>query len=135
MIDIDKSGITVAETKLKINKFLQNEIDRIYKKLLDQLFNLNTLLCGTFLVLFQLDFISAQDKSIIILPFFTVLIILIYQLVGVIILGKAKNSLENWKNNDYKILKKNYSNNNFVILTAIILTIIEFGYLLYLFLK
>ena len=98
-------------------------------------FNLNTLLSATFLFLFQLNIKSFDVKILNILPFVTVILILLYQLYDLRILGVAFNKLEKWKDEDINSLSRMKENNLYIILTAVILTLIEIGYLFYIFLK
>ena len=86
------------------------------------------------MVLFQLDIKSFNIKILNILPFCTVILILLYQLYGLRILGAAYHKLENWKKGDLNSLTKMNENKFYIILIAILLTLIEIGYLLYVFL-
>lgn len=115
--------------KNELQDFIIKEGDELRKSLLDKLFNLNTLLSATFLVLFQLDIKSFNVKLLNILPFCTVILILLYQLYGLRILGSAYYKLENWKKEDMDSLKKMNEYNFYIILIAITLTLIEIGYL------
>lgn len=121
--------------KIKLQDFVMIEGDSLRKSLLDKLFNLNTLLSATFLVLFQLDIKSFDVKILNILPFCTVLLILLYQLYDLKILGSAYHKLENWKKEDITSLQKMNENNLYIILIAIILTLVEIGYLFFIFLN
>ena len=118
---------------------LQDEItregDELRRSLLDKLFNLNTLLSATFLVLFQLEMKSFTVNVLNILPFCTVILILLYQLYGLRILGAAYYKLDKWKTEDMNSINKMHEYNFYIILTAIILTLIEIGYLFYIFLS
>jgi hypothetical protein len=99
-----------------------------------KLFNLNTLLSAAFLVLLQLDVNYFNIKVLNILPFCTVLLILIYQLYSLKILGSAYYKLENWNKEDISSLEKMQEYSFYIIFIAIILTLIEIGYLLAIFL-
>lgn len=122
--------------KNELQDFIMKEGDELRKSLLDKLFNLNTLLSATFLVLFQLDIESFDVKLLNILPFCTVILILLYQLYELRILGKVYYKLENWKRKEDLIsLAKMNENNYYIILIAIFLTLIEIGYLFYIFLN
>ncbi|QBO59616.1 hypothetical protein [Chryseobacterium salivictor] len=122
--------------KNELQDFIIQEGDELRKSLIDKLFNLNTLLSATFLVLFQLDIKSFNVIKILnILPFCTVILILLYQLYGLRILGSAYYKLEKWKKGDMNSLKKMNENNLYIILIAIILTLIEIGYLFFIFLN
>lgn len=121
--------------KNELQDFIMKEGDELRKSLLDKLFNLNTLLSATFLVLFQLNIKSFDVKILNILPFCTVILILLYQLYGLRILGTAYNKLENWKKEDLNSLSKMNENNFYIILIAILLTLIEIGYLFCIFLN
>ena len=81
--------------KNELQDFIIKEGEELRKSLLDKLFNLNTLLSATFMVLFQLDIKSFNIKILNILPFCTVILILLYQLYGLRILGAAYHKLEN----------------------------------------
>ena len=120
--------------KNELQDFIIKEGEKLRKSLLDKLFNLNTLLSATFMVLFQLDIKSFNIKILNILPFCTVILILLYQLYGLRILGAAYHKLENWKKGDLNSLTKMNENKFYIILIAILLTLIEIGYLLYVFL-
>ena len=121
--------------KNELQDFIMKEGDELRKSLLDKLFNLNTLLSATFLVLFQLDIKSFDVKIFNILPFCTVILILLYQLYELRILGSAYYKLENWKKEDVNSLEKMNEYNFYIILIAIILTLIEIGYLFSIFLN
>lgn len=111
------------------------EGEEIRKSLLDKLFSLNAILSAAFLLLYQIDVESSQIGFFNILPFFTVALILIYQYIELLILGKAYYRIDNWKKGDYeKIINSRKSSFN-VILLSIILTIVELVYLFYTFLK
>ncbi len=114
---------------------IMKEGDELRKSLLDKLFNLNILLSATFLVLFQLDVKSFEIKILNILPFCTVILILLYNLYDLRILGKAYHQLENLNKVDISSLSKMKENNFYVILIAIILSLIEIGNLFFVFLK
>ena len=64
--------------KNELQDFIIKEGEELRKSLLDKLFNLNTLLSATFMVLFQLDIKSFNIKILNILPFCTVILILLY---------------------------------------------------------
>lgn len=125
----------IDKQKEELQDFIMKEGDELRKSLLDKLFNLNTLLSATFLVLFQLDIKSFEVKILNILPFLTVILILLYQLYNLRILGSAYYKLENWKRNDYNSLVKMKGINFKIIIISIILTLIEIGYLFCIFLK
>lgn len=114
---------------------IMKEGDELRKSLLDKLFNLNILLSATFLVLFQLDVRSFEIKILNILPFCTVILILFYNLYDLKILGTVYHQLEKSKNIDISSLSKMKENNFYVILIAIILTLIEIGNLFFMFLN
>lgn len=121
--------------KIDLQDIIMKEGDELRKSLLDKLFNLNILLSATFLVLFQLDVKSFEIKILNILPFCTVILILLYNLYDLRILGKAYHQLENLNKVDISSLSKMKENNFYVILIAIILTLIEIGNLFFMFLK
>lgn len=121
--------------KKELQDLIMLEGDELRKSLLDKLFNLNTLLSATFLVLFQLDLKSFNVKMLNILPFCTVILILLYQLYSLRILGSTYYKLEKWKKQDMNSLKKMNEYNLYLILVAIILTLIEIGYLFFIFLN
>ncbi|MEX0813015.1 MAG: hypothetical protein WD048_12420 [Chitinophagales bacterium] len=121
--------------KNKLQDSIMKEGDELRKSLLDKLFNLNTLLSATYLVLFQLDIKSFDVKILNILPFCTVLLILIYQLYGLRILGAAYYKLENWEKEDLSSLSKMNEYNFYIILSAVLLTLTEIGYLFLIFIN
>lgn len=125
----------IEDEKKDLQEVIIKEGEELRKSLLDKLFNLNTLLSATFLVLFQLDTKSSEFRILNILPFCTVTLILLYQLFGLRILGSVYYKLDNWKNEDLNSLKKMRETKFNIILISIILTIIEIGYLIYIFLK
>ncbi|HEA28856.1 MAG TPA: hypothetical protein ENH91_02495 [Leeuwenhoekiella sp.] len=121
--------------KNELQEAITKEGDDIRKSLLDKLFNLNTLLSATFLVLFQLDIKSFDIKLLNILPFCTVILILLYQLYGLRILGAAYYKLEKWKAENLNLILDMNNISLYIIQLAILLTLIEIGYLFYIFLK
>ena len=121
--------------KNELQEAITKEGDEIRKSLLDKLFNLNTLLSATFLVLFQLDINSFDVKFLNILPFCTVILILLYQLYNLRILGAAYYKLEKWKTESLDSISDMHQISFNIIYPAIFLTLIEIGYLFYVFLN
>lgn len=124
-----------VRAKNELQEIITKEGDEIRKSLLDKLFNLNTLLSAAYLVLFQLDVKSFNVKLLNVLPFCTVILILLYELYNLRILGAAFHKLEEWKTESLdSIIDMNKSNFS-IIGFAIILTLVEIGYLFYVFLN
>jgi|SRR5690625_320284 len=124
-----------VRAKNELQEIITKEGDEIRKSLLDKLFNLNTLLSAAYLVLFQLDVKSFNVKLLNVLPFCTVILILLYELYNLRILGAAFHKLEEWKTERLdSIIDMNKSNFS-IIGFAIILTLVEIGYLFYVFLN
>lgn len=121
--------------KNELQEVITKEGDEIRKRLLDKLFNLNTLLSATFLVLFQLDIKSFDVKLLNILPFCTVILILLYELYNLRVLGAAYYKLEKWKTESLDSISDMHKNGFNIINLAILLTLIEIGYLFYIFLN
>lgn len=124
-----------VRAKNELQEIITKDGDEIRKSLLDKLFNLNTLLSAAYLVLFQLDVKSFNVKLLNVLPFCTVILILLYELYNLRILGAAFHKLEEWKTERLdSIIDMNKSNFS-IIGFAIILTLVEIGYLFYVFLN
>lgn len=127
---MDKEG-----EKKNLQEAITKEGDELRKSLIDKLFNINTLLSATFLVLFQLDLESFEIKFFNILPFGTVILILLYQLYDLRILGKVYYKIDSWEKGDINTIKEMQQHQFSIIFIAITTTLIEIGYLFYVFLK
>ena len=122
MTDRDKEREEIKNDIIK-------EGDELRKSLLDKLFTLNTILSAAFLVLYQLDKSSFQIKVLNVLPFCSVVLILVYQLIDFRAIGFAYHKLNTWKDGDMKSLEAYKLNGLNVVMLSIIMTIIELGYL------
>jgi magnesium-transporting ATPase (P-type) len=120
----------LEEEKIELKEIISKEGDELRKSLLDKLFNLNTILSAAFLVLYQFDKSSFNIKILNVLPFCTILLILLYQLCELKMLGFVYHKIDTWKkNDDLKTLENNRIMNFNIIVFSIILTVIEIIYL------
>jgi hypothetical protein len=101
------------------------------------MFTLNTILSASFLVLFQFDKNILHIKILNILPFISVVLITLYELIIFRAIGRAYFELEKKKNEkiNLKYIYQLSKVSTYVIFISIILTLIELGYLFYILLK
>lgn len=123
--------------KLALQEETVKEGDRLRDSLLNKLFTLNTILSAAFLVLFQFDKNVLFINFLNILPFISVALIIIYELIIFRAIGHAYHELEKKENHkiDLSYTKELYQFATYVILISIILTLIELGYLFYILIK
>ncbi|WET02729.1 hypothetical protein P0R33_00060 [Flavobacterium sp. YJ01] len=120
--------------KQELQEMSINEADKLRDSLLDNLFNLNSILSAAFLFLLQKENPSLNVKILNVLPFISVALIMIYKLglmrfMGLIYYNIDKMDKEKWGKFD------NFRKNVYqVVLLAIVLTLIELFYLVYSFL-
>jgi len=120
--------------KQELQEEVINEADKLRDSLLDNLFNLNSILSAAFLFLLQKENPSLNVKILNVLPFISVALIMIYKLglmrfMGLIYYNIDKMDKEKWGKFD------NFRKNVYqVVLLAIVLTLIELFYLVYSFL-
>lgn len=106
------------------------EGDELRKSMLDKLFNLNSILSAAFLVLYQFDKDSSQLKLLNVLPFCTVILILLYNLQQLRMLGFTYHKIDTWeKDADLKTLESHNRTGFNIVIISIFLTVIELGYL------
>ncbi len=106
------------------------EGDELRKSMLDKLFNLNSILSAAFLVLYQFDKDSFQLKLLNVLPFCTVILILLYNLQQLRMLGFTYHKIDTWeKDADLKKLESHNRTGFNIVMISIFLTVIELGYL------
>lgn len=113
----------------EIKNDIMKEGDELRKSLLDKLFTINTILSAAFLVLYQLNKNSFQLKILNVLPFCSVVLILVYQFIDFKALGFAYHKLDTWKEGDMKSVEAYKLKGFNVVMLSIIMTIIELGYL------
>tara|TARA_R100000306_G_C4326522_1_gene117958 strand:+ start:166 stop:570 length:405 start_codon:yes stop_codon:yes gene_type:complete len=121
--------------KEELQEAIKKEGDEIRSSLLDKLFNFNILLSATFLVLFQLEVNLMDIKLLNILPFCTIILIILYQVYNLRVLGAAYYKVEKWQTESLDSINDMYQKSFSIIYPAIILTLIEIGYLFYIFLN
>lgn len=119
----------IEQERKELKSHIIAEGEELRKSLIDKLFNLNTILSAAFLVLYQLDKNSFEIKILNILPFCSVVLILLYQLFGLRILGFSYYKLDDFKEGDMKSIEDYNSKQFTIILISIIMTIIELIYL------
>ncbi|MDC8027932.1 hypothetical protein NBY09_17495 [Elizabethkingia anophelis] len=125
----------MSENNLSKLDFLLDESDRLRDSLLGKLFSLNTLLSAVFLVIYQMN--KIEDSSLRffnVLPIITVLLIMLYEIMQFITIGRVFHENQQKKKENIQYLKNWMLGANYVICIAAILTIIELGYLVYVFL-
>jgi hypothetical protein len=120
-------------------KEIKNEMtiegDKVRESLLDNLFNINALLSTGFLVFYQFDNNQMNIKLLNVLPFVTVVLIMIYKLGKLRLMGYVYHNIEKWDDAKKNTLFKFYAFNNQLILIPIVLTLIEIGYVINIFIK
>jgi len=115
--------------------FLLDESDRLRDSILGKLFSLNTLLSAVFLVVYQMNKIDDSSvKFFNVLPIITVLLIMLYEIIQFITIGSIFHENKQKKKGNIQYLKSWMLGANYVICIAVILTIIELGYLVHVFL-
>lgn len=110
------------------------EADKLRDSLLDNLFNLNSILSASFLFLLQKENPSLNLKILNTLPFICVALIMLYKLGKMRSMGILYHNIEKWDKVKSGKFDNFYKNVNQVILLAIVLTLIELFYLVYSFL-
>lgn len=110
------------------------EADKLRDSLLDNLFNLNSILSASFLFLLQKENPSLNVKILNTLPFISVALIMLYKLGKMRSMGILYHNIEKWDKVKSGKFDNFYKNVNQVILLAIVLTLIELFYLVYSFL-
>lgn len=114
----------------ELKKYTIKEADKLRDSLLDNLFNLNVILSAVFLLLLQKDDSSLQIKILNLLPFISVISIMIYKLGLMLAMGDFYHNVEKWDKKKSEKLNNLYQNVNRIIFATIFLTLIEIGYLI-----
>ena len=114
----------------ELKKYTIKEADKLRDSLLDNLFNLNVILSAAFLLLLQKDDSSLHIKILNLLPFISVISIMIYKLGLMLAMGDFYHNVEKWDKKKSEKLNNLYQNVNRIIFATIFLTLIEIGYLI-----